>query len=127
MPKMPQQRTLQDVLEPGFSAGYEQFKELVDWSQGQAHLTAAQKAWAFCFERASVGMIEAMNSAETKFEMPPHEIVIELWSAVGSALATINGQAFKEEGMAQVRRCMLQHIKFGYDRTVQGMTEGFPS
>ncbi|MBN9255230.1 MULTISPECIES: hypothetical protein [unclassified Mesorhizobium] len=121
MPKMPRQRSLRDVLEPGFSLGYEQFKEVVDWSQDQAHLTNEQKAWAFCFERVSVGMIEALNSAETKFELPPHELVVEMWSAVGSAPATINAQAFRVD--PQVRRQMLQGIKASYDRTMKSIAE----
>jgi hypothetical protein len=126
MPKLPKQRGLGDLLEPGFANGYEQFKELVDWSQDQSGLTVGQKTWAFCFERVSVAMIEGINTAETRFEIPPHEVVIELWSAIGSALATVNAQAFTTQGMPEVRRQMLQHLKIGYDRSVQGMTEGFP-
>jgi len=127
MPKIPKQRTLSDVLEPGFSEGYEQFKELVDWSQDQSSLTEGQKAWAFCFERVSVGMIEALNTAETRFEIPPHEVVIELWSAIGAALATVNGQAFKIEGMAQVRRQMLGNFKEGYDAAIRSMRSEVPA
>ncbi|MCV3209643.1 hypothetical protein OHD62_17515 [Mesorhizobium sp. YC-39] len=123
MPKMPKQRSLSDVLEPGFARGYEQFKEVVDWSQDQSFLTVEQKVWAFCFERVSVGMIEAANTAETRFEMPPNQVVIELWSAIGSALATVNAQAFTAKGMPEVRRQMLNHMKVGYDRTMKGILD----
>lgn len=123
---MVRQRTLGDVLEPGFASGYDQFKELVDWSQRLAGLTVPQRVWALCFERVSVGMIEALNTAETRFETPPHENTVELWHAVGAALATINAQAFTSDGKMLVRREMLAGIKAGYDRALKGITEGVP-
>ncbi|OBQ68377.1 hypothetical protein EFV37_25240 [Mesorhizobium loti] len=121
MPKMPKRRTLADVLEPGFAKGYDEFRELVDWSQDQSSLTKEQKAWAFCMERVSVGMIEALNAGEDRFEMPPHEMVVELWSAIGTALATINVQAFQMG--PEVRRQMLQHLKASYDRAMHSFPE----
>ncbi|TPJ97105.1 MULTISPECIES: hypothetical protein [unclassified Mesorhizobium] len=116
-----------DLLEPGFAAGYDEFKELVDWTQNLAGLTIPQRVWALCFERVSVGMIEALNTAENRFETPPHENTIELWSAIGAALATINAQAFTDDGKMHVRREMLHAIKASYDRALKGITEGVPA
>lgn len=123
---MSKDRTLASLIEPGFSHGYEQFRELVDYTRDLSALTPGQKVWARLFELVSVAMIEGLNMAETEQELPPAETVVELWSAVGSALATVNAQAFTAAGKRTVRREMLVALKHGYDRAMQGLTEGIP-
>lgn len=124
MPKMP--RTLSSILEPGFADGYAQFKELVDFVSCDEQLldiTPQQKVWLRLFELVSVAMTEGMNRAETEQAIPPNEVIFELWSATGSALGTINAQAFQTSGMSQVRREMLRAFKEGYDRTIKGVSD----
>ncbi|KQZ81904.1 hypothetical protein ASD64_09120 [Mesorhizobium sp. Root157] len=119
-------RTLASLIEPGFADGYEQFRELIDNTRHLSELTPNQKVWARLFELVSVAMIEGLNTAETEQELPPVETVFELWSAIGSALATVNAQAFTAAGKRKVRHEMLVALKHGYDRAMQGLTEGIP-
>jgi hypothetical protein len=120
-------RKLSSILEPGFASGYQQFKELVDFGEGPVlGLTSQQKVWLRLFELVSVAMIEGMNRAEAEQEIPPNEVIFELWSAVGSALGTVNAQAFLATGSIAVRREMLTALKHGYDKTIKGLTDGVP-
>jgi hypothetical protein len=119
-------RTLASLIEPGFADGYEQFRELIDYTRNLDELTPQQKVWAHLFELVSVAMIEGLNRAEDEQEVPPIETVIELWSATGSALATVNAQAFTASGQRKVRHEMLVALKHGYDRAMQGLRDGIP-
>jgi hypothetical protein len=119
-------RTLASLIEPGFANGYEQFKELIDYTRNLDELTPNQKVWAHLFELVSVAMIEGLNAAETEQEIPSIETVCELWSVTGSALATVNIQAFTAAGQRKARHEMLGILKHGYDRAMKGLTQGVP-
>lgn len=117
-------RTLSSVMKRGFSSGYDDFKELVDFiddDRAGLNLTPQQKACLRLFELISVAMIEGMNEAETEQEIPVSELILELWAVTGAALATINVQAFTGRGLPAVRREMLSTLKSGYDKTIKGI------
>lgn len=119
---MSESRTLRQLLEPGFADGYEAFKEMIDWGSDLSTLTVEQRAWLRQFELVSVAMIEGLNRVETEFETEPSVNVTRLWNACGAAMASVNAQAFTDEGKLAVRREMIRQFKEGYDRAMKAGT-----
>jgi hypothetical protein len=121
-------RELKQLLEPGFAEGYDAFRELVDYGSNLDEVTVHQRVWLRLFELISVAMVEGLNRVEEEFEIEPSMSVIELWSAAGSALGTINAQAFSSDGRLAVRREMIAQFKEGYDKTIKAVVaKGSPS
>jgi hypothetical protein len=119
----PKQRSLSSLLESGFADGYEQFKELIEFTGKLDDLPTHQKAFGRLFELQLVATIEGLNRVEDEFEIEPVESLVLLWRAAGTALACANAQAFSTKGKLQVRREMLAQFKDGYDVTLNGMTD----
>lgn len=124
MPKMPRQRRLEDVLEPGFAHGYERFRELAIQAVDHSTLDAREKVFITAYERAAVAFIETMNKVEERFGVPPVEAMVVLWTAVGAALSTLTAQAITDEGASIARTTMRKQIMAGYDRGIDGFTAG---
>lgn len=122
MPKLPKQRMLSDVLEPGFAEGYAQFREIATTSYDLSTLTSHEKAFLRAYELASVSMIEMMNGVEDRFGIPPVEAAVALWTATGAALAQVTAQLVVDDGAKTARRIMLKCLKDGYDRGLFAMT-----
>lgn len=120
---MPKQRSLSSLLESNFADGYEQFKELIEFTGKLDELPVHQKAFGRLLELSSVAVIEGLNRVEDEFEVEPVDALLLLWRAVGSALACANAQAFTGKGKPQVRREMLCQFKDGYDVTLKGLTD----
>lgn len=91
-------------------------------------LPVEQRAWLRLLELVSVAMIEGLNRVEAEFETEPATNVCQLWNAVGAAMATVNAQAFTDQGKLTVRREMIKLFKEGYDRAMKaGSAEDEPS
>jgi acyl carrier protein len=119
----PKQRSLSSLLESGFANGYEQFKELIEFTGKLDDLPASQKAFGRLLELSSVAVIEGLNRVEDEFGIEPVEALVLLWRAVGTSIACANAQAFVAKGRQQVRREMLAQFKDGYDVTMKSMKD----
>ncbi|MCC2608356.1 hypothetical protein [Neorhizobium petrolearium] len=97
-------RKLAALLEGDFAEGYAQFKEIVDFSESLEGLSASDKAVIYLYQLVSTAMIEGLNRGEERFEIDPTEMLVCLWAATGTALALVNIQAFKTEGMGMVKK-----------------------
>lgn len=122
MPKIPKQRRLEDVLEPGFAHGYERFHELVTKTVADSELSQQDKVFLTAYERSSVAFIETLNRVEERFGVPPVEAMVLLWTAVGAALSTVTAQAITDEGASTARRLMRKQLMDGYDHGLNAFT-----
>lgn len=120
------QRTLSSLLEPGFADGYDQFKELIEFTGKLDTLAVTERAFGRLFELALVAIVEGLNRVEEELEIEPTEALVLAWRAFGCAIASANGQAFTIEGKQQVRREMLIQFKEGYDKTLKALIYGIP-
>ena len=119
------ERTLKSLLEPKFAEGYEAFREFVDYTGNSEGLSKEEKASIRLYELVSVAMVEGLNEVETTHELPPEVTLFLLWGSVGSALATMNGQAF-ENANGRVRQMTMKEVRASYIRFLDIATEDGP-
>lgn len=110
---MMKQRNLKDLLEPGFAEGYDEFKEMVKYAEGDNNLPVRDKASIRLYELISLAVISGLNEIEAKYEMPPEETVPLMWHAAAMAIATANGTAFTKPN-GKIRKMCFEDMERSY-------------